>query len=144
MKHTLSYIKLILTDLKLIFSHLWQEKTQIAVLEKSKKLQSTRLNCTKRPRPKSNIPTLPKNPQIDPNNWKASKVCKQTPTKPKKNSKTFEQTLQYWKMGLPIYQIEAYQRTPPKVKHTSITQKSPIWSSQLENIESLQRKPNKI
>ena len=46
-------------------------------------------------------------------------------------------------MGLPIYQIEAYQKTPPKVKHTSITQKSPIWSSQLENIESLQKNPTK-
>ena len=28
-------------------------------------------------------------------------------------------------MGLPIYQIEAYQKAPPKVKHTSITRKSP-------------------
>ena len=65
------------------------------------------------------------------------------PTKSKKNSKTFEQTLQYWQMGLPIYQIEAYQKTAPKVKHTSITQKSPIWSSQLENIESLQKNPTK-
>ena len=25
-------------------------------------------------------------------------------------------------MGLPIYQIEAYQKAPPKVKHTGITQ----------------------
>ena len=62
----------------------------------------------------------------------------------KKNSKTFEQTLQYWKMGLPICQIEAYQKTPPKVKHTNITQKAPIWSSQPENTESLQKKHNKI
>ena len=44
-------------------------------------------------------------------------------------------------MGLPIYQIEAYQMAPPKVKHTDITQKSPIWSWQLENIKSLQKKP---
>ena len=29
-------------------------------------------------RPKSNIPTLLKNPQIGPNNWKTSKVCKKT------------------------------------------------------------------
>ena len=28
-------------------------------------------------------------------------------------------------MGLPIYQIESYQKAPPKVKHTGITQKSP-------------------
>ena len=47
-------------------------------------------------------------------------------------------------MDLRIYQIQAYQKTPPKVKHTSITQKFPIWPSQLENIESLQKKPNKI
>ena len=47
-------------------------------------------------------------------------------------------------MDLPIYQIEVYQKTPLKVKHTSITQKSPIWSSQLEIIESLQKKPNNI
>ena len=44
----------------------------------------------------------------------------------------------------PIYQMEAYQKTPPKVKHTDITQKSPNWSQQLENIKSLQNKPNKI
>ena len=25
----------------------------------------------------------------------------------------------------PIYQMEAYQKTPPKAKHTDITQKSP-------------------
>ena len=46
--------------------------------------QSTRLKRTKRPRPKSNIPASLKNPQICPNNWKKSKVCKKTPTKSKK------------------------------------------------------------
>ena len=46
-------------------------------------------------------------------------------------------------MGLPIYQIEAYQKVPPKVKHTGITQKPPLWSWQLENIKSLQKKPTK-
>ena len=80
--------------------------------------------CTKQPLPKSNIPTLLKNPQIGsdnletlkvckktqknsnipashknpkfgPGNWKTSKVCKKTPTKSKKDIKTFEQTLQY-------------------------------------------------
>ena len=50
------------------------------------------------------------------------------PAKSKKNIKTFEQTLQYLKMGLPICQIKAYQEASPKVKHTSITQQSPIWS----------------
>ena len=106
--------------------------------------QSTRLKHTKRPCPKWNIPASLKNPQIGSNNWKKSEVCKKNPTKSKKNSKTLEQTLQYWKIGIPIYQIEAYQKTLPKVKHTSITQKSPIWSSQSENIKSLQKNPNKI
>ena len=94
--------------------------------------------------PKVKHTSITQKSPIWPRNWKTSKVCKRNPTKYKKNIKTFEQTLQYLKMGLPIYQIEAYQKTPPKVKHTSITQKSPIWSSQLENIESLQKKPNKI
>ena len=43
----------------------------------------------------------------------------------------------------PIYQMEAYQKTPSKVKHTNITQKSPNWSQQLENIKSLQKNPTK-
>ena len=43
----------------------------------------------------------------------------------------------------PIYQMEVYQKTPPKVKHTDITQKSPNWSQQLENIKSLQKNPTK-
>ena len=30
------------------------------------------------------------------------KSLQKTPTKSKKNIKSFEQTLQYWKMGLPI------------------------------------------
>ena len=44
----------------------------------------------------------------------------------------------------PIYQMEAYRKTPPKVKHTNITQKSPNWAQQLEKIKSLQKNPNKI
>ena len=63
------------------------------------------------------------------------KINKQKPTKSKNNIKTFEKTLQYWKMGLPIYQIEGYQKFPLKVKHTGITQKFPNWSWQLENIK---------
>ena len=43
----------------------------------------------------------------------------------------------------PIYQIEAYQKAPPKVKHTGITQKSPNWSWQLKNIKCLQKKSTK-
>ena len=46
-------------------------------------------------------------------------------------------------MGLPIYQMDMYQKTPPKVKHTDITQKSPNWFQQLENIKSLQKNPKK-
>ena len=44
----------------------------------------------------------------------------------------------------PIYQIEAYQKILPKVKHIDITEKSPNWSQQLENIKTMQTKPNKI
>ena len=46
-------------------------------------------------------------------------------------------------MGLPIYQMDTYQKTPPKVKHANITQKSPNWFQQLENIKSLQKNPTK-
>ena len=46
-------------------------------------------------------------------------------------------------MGLPIYQMDVYQKTPPKVKHTNITQKSPNWFQQLENIKSLQKNSTK-
>ena len=46
-------------------------------------------------------------------------------------------------MGLPIYQMNVYQKTPPKVKHTDITQKSPNCFQQLENIKSLQNNPIK-
>ena len=44
----------------------------------------------------------------------------------------------------PIYQIEAYQKTLPKVKHIDITQKSPNCSQQLENIKTMRTNPNKI
>ena len=47
-------------------------------------------------------------------------------------------------MGLPIYQMDVYQTTPPKVKHTDITQKSPNWFRQLGNIKSLQKNPKKF
>ena len=36
-----------------------------------------------------------------------------------------------------------YQKTPPKVKHTDITQKYPNWFQQLENIKGLQKKATK-
>ena len=46
-------------------------------------------------------------------------------------------------MGLPIYQMDMYQKTPPKVKHTDITQISQHLFQQLENIKSLQNTPTK-
>ena len=46
-------------------------------------------------------------------------------------------------MGLAIYQMDMYQKTPPILKHTDITQKSPNWFQQLENIKSLQKDPTK-
>ena len=46
-------------------------------------------------------------------------------------------------MGPPIYQTDMFQKAPPKVKHTNITQKSPNWFQQLENIKSLQKNPTK-
>ena len=46
-------------------------------------------------------------------------------------------------MGLPIYHMDVYQKTSPKVKHTDITQKSPNWFEQLENIKSLQKNATK-
>ena len=70
---------------------------------------------------------------------KKKKKWRQKPTKSLKNIKTFNQTLQYWKLGLPIYKTELYQKGPPKVRHTSITQKFPNWSYQLENIKCLQK-----
>ena len=46
-------------------------------------------------------------------------------------------------MGLPIYQMDVYQKTPRIVKHTDITKKFPNWFQQLENIKSLQKNPAK-
>ena len=42
------------------------------------------------------------------------KSLQKNPTKSKKNIKTFEQTLQYLRMGLPICQIAATKRPRPK------------------------------
>ena len=46
-------------------------------------------------------------------------------------------------MGFAIHQRDMYQKTPPKFKHTDITQKSPNCFQQLENIKSLQKNPTK-
>ena len=45
-------------------------------------------------------------------------------------------------MGLPIYQIQMYQKPTPIVNHTNITQKSPNLSLQLKNIKNLWKKSN--
>ena len=47
-------------------------------------------------------------------------------------------------MDLPIYQIEAYQKAPPKVKHTNFTHKSPDWSLQPEKYEKPLKKVNEM
>ena len=46
-------------------------------------------------------------------------------------------------MGPPINQMDVYQKAPPKLKHINITQKSPNWFQQLENIKSLKKHPTK-
>ena len=46
-------------------------------------------------------------------------------------------------MGLPIYQIQMHQKAPPITRYTEITQKTPNWPYQLENIKSLQKKSAK-
>ena len=46
-------------------------------------------------------------------------------------------------MGPPINQMDVYQKAPPKLKHIKITQKSPNWFQQLENIKSLKKHPTK-
>ena len=46
-------------------------------------------------------------------------------------------------MGLPIYQMDVYQKISPILKHSDITNKSPNWFQQLENIKSLQKNPTK-
>ena len=46
-------------------------------------------------------------------------------------------------MVLQTYQIQMYQKTPPIIKYTNITQISPNLSKQLENIKSLQKKSTK-
>ena len=46
-------------------------------------------------------------------------------------------------MGLPIYQMDVYQKTPPKIKHIDIAQESPNWFQQLKNIKSLEKNPTK-
>ena len=82
-------------DLKLIFSHFMTGENTDCRSGKVKTAPIYQIEAYQKTLPKSNISTLLKNPQIGPNNWKTSKLCKQTPTKSKKHSKTFEQTLQY-------------------------------------------------
>ena len=67
----------------------------------------------------------------------------QKKSKSKRIVKRFEQSLQFWKMVLPIYQFQMYQKPPSITKYTDITKKSPNLSEQLENIKSLQKKSTK-
>ena len=67
----------------------------------------------------------------------------QKKSKSKRIVKRFEQYLQFWKMVLPIYQFQMYQKPPSITKYTDITKKSPNLSEQLENIKSLQKKSTK-
>ena len=151
MKHTLSEIKPILADLRLMFSHFMtggntdchskKVKTAHFIFYISNQLFPPSW-CREHLWIDTSNGTLCKFLVIT--YWFSMYLKTQKPTKSKKNIKTFEQTLQYWKMGLPIFETEAYQKASPKVKHTSITQKSPNWSWQLENIKCLQKKINKI
>ena len=67
----------------------------------------------------------------------------QKKSKPKRIVKRFEQFLQFWKVVLPIYHFQMYQKPPPISKYTDITKQSPNLSEQLENIKSLQKKSTK-
>ena len=151
MKHTLSEIKLILADLKLMFSHFMTGGNTDC---HSKKVKTAHFifYISNQPFPPS---WCREHLWIDTSNgtlckflvityWFSMYLEKQKnqdkkPTKSKKNIKTFKQTLQLWKMGLPIYQIQSYQKAPPKEKHIEITQKSPNCSWPLENIKCLQK-----
>ena len=42
-------------------------------------------------------------------------------------------------MNVPIYQIEAYQKAPHKVKHNGITKKSATWSWQLKRSKACEK-----
>ena len=73
-----------------------------------------------------------RNPQICLGNWKTSKVSKKKKkkksTKSNKDIKILQQSLEYWEMGFPIYQIQMYQKAPLIMKHTDITKKCPNLS----------------
>ena len=64
--------------------------------------------------PVMNMLALPKSPQSCPSDWETSKVL----TKSQQNLKK----IKYGEMGLPIYQIQMYQKVPPRVNYTDITQ----------------------
>ena len=96
MKHTLSYIKLILTDLKLIFSHFMTGENTDYHSGKVKTAPIYQMEAYQKTPPKvKHTDITQKSPKTGPSNWKTSKVCKKSPAKSKKNSKTFQQTLQY-------------------------------------------------
>ena len=104
--------------------------------------QSTRLNHTKAP-PKVKHTGIPQKSSI--RSWQLENIksLQKTPTKSKNNIKTLEQTPVVLKSRLSNLPDGSVPKAPPKLKHTGITQKSPIWSWQLENIKSLQKNPTK-
>ena len=106
--------KAYLRDLKLILSHFMTGENTIAILKKLKQLQSTRWKRMKRPRPKSNKPTWLKNPQIGPNNWKTSKVCKKTQQNLKKIVKHSSKPCSIEKWVFQSTRLKCTKRPRPK------------------------------
>ena len=82
-------------DLKLIFSHFMTGENTDCRSGKVKTAPIYQIEAYQKTLPKVKHIDITQKSQIGPNNWKTSKLCQQTPTKSKKNSKTFEQTLQY-------------------------------------------------
>ena len=47
-------------------------------------------------------------------------------------------------MGLPIYEIEVYQKAPPKVKHTTITQISRLVPAAEKILETCEKSQSNV
>ena len=73
--------------------------------------------------------------QIGSCNWKTLKVWKESWVS-EIITITSEQPLQYWKMGLPFYDIPRCHTAPPTVRFIEISQKS----TYLKNIKNLWKK----
>ena len=66
--------------------------------------------------------------------WKTSKVFQKGQQNFKKYIKLLQQAQQYCEMGPLIYHIHMYQKAALITEHNDITQSSPNFSEQLENI----------